>query len=179
MDLPCESCNKEGTQFDLDDMFFAVFKVRVCSSCKRLDQYRLVTKTDAKKNYLLTEEELADSSVLPHLSRPNPHSARWHNMQLYLCKQLAAFANAKWGSEQALADARAAMHSTRSSRKIERYAAKVKELRSKTQIEKWQSRRAKKKHVGHQHSYHTISTKDRRVIQECSECHNVIEFEEM
>ncbi|RUP49386.1 XPA protein C-terminus-domain-containing protein [Jimgerdemannia flammicorona] len=36
------------------------------------------------KDYLLTDSELRDPELLPHLSKPNPHKATWNNMMLYV-----------------------------------------------------------------------------------------------
>lgn len=95
----------------------------MCMKCKseRPDEYSLLTKTECREDYLLTERtfacilirlscvrkrvyipedlilnfftaELKDEELLPHLLRPNPHRPTYSNMMLFLRKQVEAFA---------------------------------------------------------------------------------------
>lgn len=52
---------------DLDDQMRQVFGVLVCTNCKKEnpDSYSLLTKTECKEDYLLTER--ASPSLLPPL----------------------------------------------------------------------------------------------------------------
>lgn len=49
-------CRHCGTA-DLDDQLLSVFGIRCCPKCKkdRPDSYSLLTKTECKEDYLLTE----------------------------------------------------------------------------------------------------------------------------
>jgi DNA-repair protein complementing XP-A cells len=78
-------CKECGT-IDLDSVFFNVFHLNLCSICKEKfpEKYSLITKTEAKEDYLLTDPELKDTELLPHWSKPNPHKSTWNDMMLYV-----------------------------------------------------------------------------------------------
>lgn len=44
---------------DLDSVFFNIFHLRLCGICKEKfpDKYSLITKTEAKEDYLLTDRK--------------------------------------------------------------------------------------------------------------------------
>jgi DNA-repair protein complementing XP-A cells len=50
----------------------------------------------------LTDPELKDEDLLPHLLRPNPHASNYSNMMLFMRKQVEAVAWNKWGGEEGL-----------------------------------------------------------------------------
>jgi DNA-repair protein complementing XP-A cells len=54
------------------------------------------------KDYLLTDPELRDEDLLPHLLRPNPHASTYSNMMLFLREQVEKVAWDKWGGEEGL-----------------------------------------------------------------------------
>ena len=89
---------------ELDFLFYKTFKTRVCYKCKEKlpDKYSLLTKTECKEDYLLTDPELRDDEVLPHLLKPNPHKATFANMMLYVRYQVEEFAWKKWGGPEGL-----------------------------------------------------------------------------
>lgn len=85
-----------------------VFSIRVCKKCKEKfpEKYSLLTKTECKEvsprvglqsfgqligsqDYLLTDPELKDEDLLPHLLRPNPHASTYSNMMLFLREQVS------------------------------------------------------------------------------------------
>ena len=78
------------TSLELDSLLLKEFGVHVCTTCKdsHPERFGLVIKTEARERYLLTEEELSDRTVLPCISRPNPHKSTWSDMQLYLREQV-------------------------------------------------------------------------------------------
>lgn len=61
--------------------------------------YRVVSSI---QDYLLTESELKDPSLLPHLLKPNPHASNYSNMMLYLRMQVEEVAWKKWGGPEGL-----------------------------------------------------------------------------
>lgn len=132
-DLVCEKCGSKC----IDERFFSTFKVAVCDSCKKSDQdqYALITKTAAMREFLLTAEELEDTQIFPHLVRPNPHKSSWHNMQLFLRKQVADFSVKKHGSLNKLEDNKVKKVERKLSSKEKRYSKKMKELRQKTRLD--------------------------------------------
>ncbi|KAJ3287636.1 hypothetical protein HK104_008502 [Borealophlyctis nickersoniae] len=99
-DLKCEACKSP----DLDMNYVKYFAVFVCRACKDAvpDKYSLLTKTECRQDYMLTDSELRDSTRLPVWERPNPHKSTYSNMLLYLRKHVEAFAWEKWGSPEAL-----------------------------------------------------------------------------
>jgi len=96
----CSECNS----LDIDPHFHQIFKVNICSACKDKypDKYSLITKTEAKEDYLLTDPELRDVDLLPHWSKPNPRKSTWNNMMLYVRFMVEEYAFSKWGGPEAL-----------------------------------------------------------------------------
>ena len=80
------------------------FGINVCANCREMysEKYKLITKTTTREEYLLTEEELCDTNVLPFITKPNPYKSSWSDMQLYLTGHVRNFAISKWGSMEAL-----------------------------------------------------------------------------
>lgn len=78
--------------------------MRVCNKCKKgkPERYSLLTKTECKEDYFLTEPELKDVDLLPHLLKPNPHASTYSNMMLFLRFQVEEVAWKKWGGEEGL-----------------------------------------------------------------------------
>lgn len=50
----------------------------------------------------MTDPELRDEDLLPHLLRPNPHASTYSNMMLFLREQVEKVAYEKWGGEEGL-----------------------------------------------------------------------------
>lgn len=87
-------------------------------ACKKKfpEKYSLLTKTECKEvrtkrsrlicrlsqDYLLTDPELKDEDLLPHLLRPNPYASTYSNMMLFLRVQVEKVAWDKWGGEEGL-----------------------------------------------------------------------------
>lgn len=57
---------------------------------------------DRPQDYLLTDPELKDEDLLPHLLRPNPYASTYSNMMLFLREQVEKVAWDKWGGEEGL-----------------------------------------------------------------------------
>ena len=124
MDLGCEVC---GSSTAIDAEFYENFRVVVCFSCKDTDNiYTIITKTQARSEFLLTDEELADFALLPSISRKNPHNPRWADMKLYLKKQVRDYAIKKHGSEEALKLALSNRNEVRSDKKSKQFLKKLK-----------------------------------------------------
>ncbi|KND02942.1 DNA repair protein [Spizellomyces punctatus DAOM BR117] len=140
----CEACQS----IDVDPHFQKHFRIEVCRSCKdkHSEKYSLLTKTECREDYLLTESELRDSSRLPHWERPNPHKSTYSNMLLYLRFQVEKFAWEKWGSPEALDREFESREREKKERKEKKFKSKLSELRKKTRTSTWQ-RRADETHV--------------------------------
>lgn len=160
---------------EVDWKWVEVFKCRVCNKCKEAkpEKYSLLTKTEAREDYLLTDPELRDAELLPHLERPNPHRSTWNNMMLYLRYQVEAHAVKKWGGLEELDKEFERRTGERKRRRDEKFRVKLRELKRKTRVESW-----KKKAVGkHEHVWGAAVTKGEECVRTCEECG--LEVEEM
>ncbi|KAI8822445.1 XPA protein C-terminus-domain-containing protein [Fimicolochytrium jonesii] len=131
----CETCNS----IDIDPHYLQHFKVCVCRSCKdkHPEKYSLLTKTEAREDYLLTDSELRDTTALPNWERPNPHKSTYSKMLLYLRQQVEAFAWKKWGSPEELDAEYQRREDEKKGRKEKKFKAKMSELRRKTRTSTW------------------------------------------
>jgi DNA-repair protein complementing XP-A cells len=131
----CRECGALG----IDWTWREVFGTAVCGACKdkHPERYSLLTKTEAREDYLLTNEELQDALLLPHLKRPNPHKATWNDMQLYLRYQVEgyAFSAKRWGSQEALDAEFERREGEKKARKEKKFKSKLSELKKRTRTE--------------------------------------------
>ncbi|ETI24759.1 DNA repair protein [Cladophialophora carrionii CBS 160.54] len=140
-DQKTKSCRECGT-LEVDWKWLDVFNLAVCNTCKDKfpEKYSLLTKTEAKEDYLLTDPELKDENLLPHLERPNPHKSTWHNMFLYLRCQVEeyAFSDKKWGSAEALDAEFQNRETEKKKRKENKFKSKLADLKKRTRVEAYQ-----------------------------------------
>ncbi|KAL9093297.1 MAG: hypothetical protein Q9165_004038 [Trypethelium subeluteriae] len=137
---------KECGSLEIDWKWEEIFGCAVCNSCKERvpEKYSLLTKTEAREDYLLTEQSLAaelkDESLLPHLEKPNPHKATWNNMMLFLRCQVEeyAFSDKKWGSAEALDIEFARRQDEMKKRKEKKFKTKLEELKKRTKFDAYQ-----------------------------------------
>lgn len=133
-----KKCRECGS-LEIDWKWEEVFGVKVCGGCKERvpEKYSLLTKTEAREDYLLTDPELKDESLLPHLERPNPHKSNWNNMQLFLRFQVEeyAFSPKKWGSPEALDAEFEKRQMEQKRRKEKKFNSKLEELKKRTRVE--------------------------------------------
>lgn len=139
----------ECRSFDIDPQFQTVFKLLVCRVCKKKkpEKYSLLTKTEVKNDYLLTEPELRDIDLIPHLEKPNPHKKTYNNMMLYVRQQVEEFSIKKWGSLDELDAEYERRVEMKKQRKDKKYLDKLKEMRKKTRAENWTKTAARDVHV--------------------------------
>jgi DNA-repair protein complementing XP-A cells len=130
---------RECESLDVDFQWVDVFGIAVCRKCKKefADKYSLLTKTEAREDYLLTNPELQDEEILPHLKRPNPHKSTWNDMQLYLRFQVEeyAFSDKKWGSSEALDEEFEKRQLEKTAKKEKKFKEKLLDLKKKTRTE--------------------------------------------
>ncbi|EEY19340.1 DNA repair protein rad14 [Verticillium alfalfae VaMs.102] len=101
-------------------------------------------KTECREDYLLTEGELRDADLLPHLNKPNPHKSHWHDMMLFLRCQVEDYAfNTKWGSEEKLDAEFARREDEKRARKEKKFKEKLTDLKRKTRTEAFRRQAAK------------------------------------
>ncbi|KAJ3249621.1 hypothetical protein HDU77_007659 [Chytriomyces hyalinus] len=180
--FPADAVCNECSSVDLCNDIYTHYKVLVCRRCKDsvMDEsqalkYALLTKTECRQDYLLTESELRDEARLPHWVKKNPHKDTYANMLLYLKMHVEAFAIEKWGSLEKLDQEFAKREDEKSGRKRKKFETKLVELRKKTLTSSW--RRVEKVHV------HEFGEKEDcgggRFEQTCESCGLVSSFEEM
>ncbi len=131
---------RECRGLEIDWQWEEVFGCAICGRCKEKfpDKYSLLTKTEAKDDYLLTDPELKDAELLPHLSKPNPHKSHWHDMMLFLRYQVEEYAfKTKWGSAEALDAEFERREGDKKKRKEEKFKTKLRELKKKTRTDKF------------------------------------------
>eukprot|EP01134_Creolimax_fragrantissima_P007014 CFRG7014T1 len=84
------------------------FQIMLCDSCKRADKaaddkYGLVTKTTAKKEYLLTDGDLENRDYsLPYITMANPGGTSYARMKLYVRMQVEELSFKRFGGEAGL-----------------------------------------------------------------------------
>ncbi|KAH8733145.1 XPA protein C-terminus-domain-containing protein [Phaeosphaeriaceae sp. PMI808] len=136
---------RECKSLEVDWKWQDIFGISVCSGCKEKlpDKYSLLTKTEARDDYLLTDPELKDEDLLPHLERPNPHKQFFHPMQLFLRLQVEAYAfsPAKWGSPEALDEEYEKRREVSKTRKEKKFKNKLEDLKKRTRVEAYKRAR--------------------------------------
>ena len=130
---------------EVDWKWVDVFRLAVCNTCKEKypEKYSLLTKSEAREDYLLTDPELKDEDLLPHLERPNPHKSTWASMFLYLRCQVEdyAFSEKRWGSAEALDAEFAKRQTDNKKRKEAKFKNKLADLKKRTRVEAYQRSR--------------------------------------
>ncbi|KAI1758849.1 DNA repair protein [Hypoxylon sp. FL1150] len=139
----CAECGS----LEIDFVWEEVFGVAVCNACKdrHPDRYSLLTKTECREDYLLTEPELRDAELLPHLSKPNPHKSHWHDMMLFLRCQVEAYAfgEGKWGSAEALDAEFERREADKKRRKEAKFKEKLLDLKKRTRTDAYRRQQGK------------------------------------
>jgi len=96
-----------------------------CSRDKE-GKHSLITKTEAKQEYLLKDCDLDKREpVLKYILRKNPHNANWGEMKLYLHLQIEQRALEVWGSEENLLKEKEIRDIKRDGAKIKKFNKKV------------------------------------------------------
>lgn len=89
-------------------------------------KHSLITKTEAKKEYLLKDCDLdRREPVLKYIVRKNPHNVNWGEMKLYLHLQIEQRALEVWDSEENLLKEKEARDRKREGTKIKKFNKKV------------------------------------------------------
>ncbi|PWN31606.1 DNA repair protein [Meira miltonrushii] len=175
-DIKCREC---GTR-DVQEEIRTIFKIYVCKACEKRypEKYSLLTKTEVKEDYLLTDSELKDPDLLPHILKANPHKSTFSNMMLYLRCQVEqyAFSDKKWGSEQGLDDEFTRREAEKARRRETKFIKGLADLRKKTRNNVWEKRQEKR----HQCNFETVedlATGNKK--QKCVDCGFEVEVEDL
>ncbi|KAI1214359.1 DNA repair protein [Annulohypoxylon truncatum] len=141
-----KKCRECGS-LEIDFVWEEVFSCCVCAACKEKypEKYSLLTKTECREDYLLTDPELKDEDLLPHLSRPNPHKSHWHDMWLFLRFQVEeyAFSDQKWGSAEALDAEFERRETEKKKRKEAKFKEKLLDLKKRTRTDAYKREKGK------------------------------------
>lgn len=167
---------KECETIDIDYTFRKVFGCLVCNRCKDKypEKYSLLTKTECKEDYLLTDAELRDRELLPHLLKANPHKATFANMMLFLRCQVEDFAWKKWGSPEALDAEWERRVEEKKKKKNKKFEESLRDLRRRTREGVWQRRKDQE----HKHVFGTThTTEDGGTQHVCHECGFTVDVE--
>jgi DNA-repair protein complementing XP-A cells len=178
--IKCRECGS----LEIDWQWEEVLKCAVCNRCKEKfpEKYSLLTKTEAKDDYLLTDPELKDEELLPHLNKPNPHKSHWHDMMLFLRYQVEEYAfMTKWGSAEALDAEFLKREADKKKRKEDKFRSKLQELKKRTRTEAYRrNNKASGKGAAfgdaigngrHEHEWgRTVENADGVSVRTCVEC---------
>lgn len=187
----CRECNS----MEIDFVWEEVFHICVCSKCKdkHPEKYSLLTKTECKEDYLLTDPELRDPELLPHLSKPNPHKSHWHDMMLFLRMQVEEYAvTKKWGSAQALDAEYERREAQKKARKERQFKEKLLDLKRKTRTDAFRRQAGTLSKTGankfgdslgsgrHVHEWgRVVENEEGMTVKTCTECGMEVEELEM
>ncbi|WVQ80024.1 DNA repair protein [Cryptococcus sp. DSM 104549] len=174
----CEECNT----LEINHQFLKVFDVKVCKGCEKKfpEKYSLLTKTECKEDYLLTDPELKDEDLLPHLLRPNPYASTYSNMMLFLRSQVEVVAFKKWGGEEGLDEEWKRREEFKKRKREEKFEQGLRDLRKRTRNNLYQ-RAQEAQHV-HQfedveETYAEDGDGSTKVLQRCFGCGTEQEIE--
>ncbi|THH32345.1 hypothetical protein EUX98_g1856 [Antrodiella citrinella] len=168
----CQECDT----VDIDHTYKKVFGCLVCNKCKneKPERYSLLTKTECKTDYLLTDPELRDQDLMPHLLKANPHKSTFANMMLFLRYQVEEFAWKKWGSPEALDAEYEKRVAEKKKQKNKKFEEGLRELRRRTRETVWQRR----KDDEHKHIFGAVERGPEGVGQQiCHTCGFTVDVE--
>ncbi|XP_026361967.1 DNA repair protein complementing XP-A cells [Ursus americanus] len=169
----CEECGKEF----MDSYLMSHFDLATCDNCRDADdKHRLITKTEAKQEYLLKDCDLEKREpALKFIVKKNPHHSQWGDMKLYLKLQIVKRSLEVWGSQEALEEAKEARQENREKMKQKKFDKKVKELRRAVRSSVW-----KRETVAHQHEYGPEENlEDDMYRKTCTVCGHELTYEKM
>ncbi|XP_076444100.1 DNA repair protein complementing XP-A cells homolog [Babylonia areolata] len=172
--LLCEECGQEF----LESFLSSHFDLSVCDSCREKEEkYALITKTDAKKKYLLKDADFdVREPSLRFILRKNPHNQQWGDMKLFLELQVEARSLEVWGDEDRLEKEKAERAVKKEKAKKRKFDKRVKELRMAVRSSTWRRETTAHQHEFGEESYHQDT---QEYSQTCNTCGHVITFEKM
>ncbi|CCE90042.1 DNA repair protein RAD14 TDEL_0A07100 [Torulaspora delbrueckii] len=149
-------CIECKVNIEMDPVMDDVFKLRVCKSCvkEHPEKFSMLTKTECKEDYFLTDPELNDSDLFHKLEKPNPHSGTFARMQLFVRCEVEEFAFKKWGGEEGLDKEWHRREEGKSQRREKKYQQEMLKMRMKTRAQEYTTRLKERKHgKAHVHSF--------------------------
>eukprot|EP00053_Salpingoeca_punica_P015932 m.148337 g.148337 ORF g.148337 m.148337 type:complete len:393 (-) comp16834_c3_seq27:3099-4277(-) len=174
----CEDCGKGFC----NSLLLRQFALRVCDACRvqgKADKYALVTKTEARDEYLLKDMDLEDPDTgLKYIEKTNPQHPTWGTMKLYLRCQVEKRAEERWGGHDGLDKEILRRFEANKEKKAKQHTKKMQKLRRSTITSTWWH-----KDTQHTHVYppgeevHNPETDE--WTKTCSECGFEVVFEKM
>lgn len=146
----CVECNS----WDIDMLYFKSFNnTKVCRNCIKSfpEKYSLLTKTESKNDYFLTDSELRDKNLFPRIEKDNPHG--FAKMQLFLRSHIEEFAWKKWGSPDALDEEWERRQAVKLKKRDLLYKKKLLQIRLRTRAEEYTKTLKKKKNLSSSHKH--------------------------
>ncbi|KAL6266893.1 hypothetical protein P5V15_003720 [Pogonomyrmex californicus] len=171
----CEECQQKFG----DSYLLHTFNLVVCDKCRDKEgKHSLITKTEAKQEYLLKDCDLdLREPPLKYIVRKNPHNANWGEMKLYLHLQIEQRALEVWGSEENLLKEKEARDLKREGAKIKKFNKKIKELRMQVRSSLY-DKTTKASHV-HEFGKDTYNEEDDTYTHTCTTCGYEETYEKM
>ncbi|KAF5278424.1 hypothetical protein FQA39_LY05913 [Lamprigera yunnana] len=162
----CTKCNKTFSQ----SWLFDTFDYSVCDECKDTEEeHRLITKTEALKQYLLKNCDLEKREPnLKFIQKKNPHNQRWGDMKLYLQIQIEQRALEVWGTKEKLEEELTKREEKKVMTKSKKYQKQMKELRMAVRSSLYN----KTSGASHKHEYgpETYNEEDDTYTRVCVTC---------
>ncbi|XP_066583737.1 DNA repair protein complementing XP-A cells homolog [Prorops nasuta] len=176
INLPkCEECQKEFKESYL----FSTFNLVVCDSCRdNKGKHSLITKTEAKEEYLLKDCDFDKREPpLKFIVRKNPHNPRWGEMKLYLLLQVQQRALDVWETEEVLLEEKKKRDEKKEVTKIKKFNKKIKQLRMEMRSSLF-DKTTKASHI-HQFGEDTYNEEDDTYTHTCTSCGYEETYEKM
>ncbi|CAG2163917.1 unnamed protein product [Oppiella nova] len=172
--VKCEECGQEFHK----SFLWSKFSVKTCDSCRDLkDRHSLVTRTEAKSEYLLKDCDLDKRPPpLRYYAKKNPHEFARGDMKLYLRSQVEDRALEVWGSEEALEEERERRVGKGRKRKEKQYEKRLKSLRMSVRSSLYT-----RDTVGHNHDFddEVYNEEEDRYEKRCKSCGHLDSYEKM
>ncbi|XP_065833696.1 DNA repair protein complementing XP-A cells-like [Oscarella lobularis] len=172
----CRECDKPFTE----SFLLSKFDELICDECRENDvddKHALITRTDAKQQYLLKDCDLDQREpLLRFIVRKNPHNSTWSDMKLYLKAQVVKRSYEIWGGKEELESQLAKRAENKQQMKERKYVKKIKELRRAVRTSLWQ-----KKTGSHEHEFddEIHNEEDDTWTKTCTLCDFSLTYEKM
>lgn len=170
----CQMCDRKFANSWLYD----TFDYKVCDECKNPEIHKLITKTDAIKEYLLKDCDLEKREPpLKFIRKKNPHNVNWGEMKLYLQPQVEERSLEIWGSKEEIEKELEAREEKRIVAKSKRYQKQMKQLRMNMRSSLYDKTSA----AAHTHEFgqETYNEDDDTYTHTCTICDYEETFEKM
>lgn len=167
----CLECQEELA----DSYLFRNFDYEVCDKCKdpeKNGKHELITKTDAKNEFLLKDIDFEKAPALKFILRKNPHNPRWGEMKLFLRLQVERRALEVWGDEEVLEQEHEKREEKRDQAKVKKFNKKLKALRMQVRGSLYKKDISAHKHDYGDEVYHENEDQYSRTCQTCGHVHS-------